>query len=207
MAVTPLPRMTTKYWTVLEQQPAYLTAIGTLAVEIVNIEVLLSELLAAILKIAIDTADAIYFAPQSTGPRLSMIDAAIKTSLVGSPHLKEATACVEKVRHYANKRNDIIHHAWGLHDDSGRISSRRLPFTDRNPARSIPVTDIQEQIYNVRLVAERVLNLIDQLNEGVELPPSRNRQPIPRAGAIPQSSTLLGIDPPGPSLPLISSPE
>lgn len=186
MGKTPSSRAKPKYYTVLEQDPAHLTAIGTLAVEIVNVEVLLAELLAAILGLSLDVADAIFFAPQATGPRISILAAAVATALNGSPHLKEATDCADKARQYANKRNDTLHQAWGYHDDVERVARRPLPFTVHKPPRSVPVTEIEEDVHNVRLLAERIIALADRLNSERDPPaPSRGRPPIPRGGAAP----------------------
>ena len=57
-----------RVYTVLERQPDYLRAIGTACVEIVNLEMMLADLLGAILRIPENAARAIYYAPQKHRP-------------------------------------------------------------------------------------------------------------------------------------------
>jgi hypothetical protein len=132
----------------------------------------------------------------------------ISVSLANSPNLTEATDCIEKARKYANKRNDVLHQAWGLHDGNDRIAQRRLPFTEKHPPRSVSVTEIENDIYNVRMLAGRLFALIDALEEKSEpLPTSHGRQPIPRAAEVKESTSPQEAAPQEQPPPLLSSSE
>ena len=78
-----------KWITVLERQPEYLRAIGTVAVEMVNLELMLSDLLGAILAIP-QTADAIFCGPQATSPRLIILKGVAKEMLKEHPAYSKA---------------------------------------------------------------------------------------------------------------------
>jgi hypothetical protein len=73
------------YVSVLETHaPQYLIAIGTLSVEIVHMEVALASLLGAMTRLPPNVAEAIYFAPQSTGLRIAIVKVSAKEALNNS---------------------------------------------------------------------------------------------------------------------------
>jgi hypothetical protein len=157
MARTGAKRPAPPYVTVLEREPEYLRAIGTLAVEIVNVEVMLAYLLAAITRLSVKIADAMYFAPQAMGARIPIVAGVVRECLGNHPeYLRKANRCLTDARTAYNKRNDIMHHAWGISEDNGRITRRRPPFSEDAPPRHVPITEIKDTIYSTRLLIGRI---------------------------------------------------
>jgi hypothetical protein len=185
------PEPTFEGWrTVLEREPEYLRAIGTMAVEIVNLEAMLAELLSVILRVHSDLADAIYFAPQAVGPRLKILTGAIENALGNFPlYQARALRCASDARELSNKRNDIIHHSWGFHgpvDD--QVATRPLPFTDKHPARHVPLAEVKDAIRRTRLLAGKVIELSNEMGDDKTYAPSPRKPPEPIPAATPESS-------------------
>jgi hypothetical protein len=168
--------------TVLERQPEYLRAIGTMGIEVVNLEAMLAVCLSQILKLSEDIADAIYFAPQATGPRLAIFAAAANAALAEHQNYRDrANDLVERARRLASKRHDFLHQAWGFHTDQTRtsVSSRPLPFIENKPARLVPLTEITDAISRTRRLAGDVIDFTNKLNEDDSYRPSQGKQPEP----------------------------
>jgi hypothetical protein len=148
---------TPTFVTVLEREPEYLRVIGTLTVEIVGVELMLSYLLAAITRLSVKIADAMYFGPQAFGARIPIVAGAAQECLGNHPkYMKEANRCFTGARKISNKRNDIMHHAWGISEESGRITLRRLPFSEDDASKHVPISEIEDAIHTARLLIGRL---------------------------------------------------
>lgn len=172
-----------------------------MAVEIVNLEVMLARLLGPILRLRPKVADAIYFAPQATGPRIAVMIGATREALKLRPdYLELVDDLLKKARDYANKRNDILHQSWGLSDTTGKISTRPLPFTDTKPARYMPVSEIEDNIYNIRVLIGRVRALALQIGDDTTYWPSLKTLPelIRREMAHTRNLLITGVPEPEP---------
>ena len=161
------------YQTALERHPEYLRAIGTVAVEMTNMEVMLADLLSAILGLPDDTAHAIYFAAQATGPRLTLLANASQEALKQFPNYAAKVAdYMRHARKYSNQRNDIMHDSWGLSEEKMQVSRRKTPLHKSPPAKQIPVENVKELIHNIRVLVTDVIYLVDQIDNDPTYIPS-----------------------------------
>jgi hypothetical protein len=184
-----------RHFTVLRQRPDYLRAIGTLSVEVVNMEVFLAHLLSAITKLHVDVSDAIYFAPQAFSPRLQILLGAAKHALKERPeYLSRAVDYAAKAREYGNRRNDIVHNVWGITDSTGEITRKPLPLSDAG--RPVPITEINQTIYNVRILMNSVIELAEQIDNDRTYWPSQKTLPAQAQAAATELHSLLVVDPP-----------
>lgn len=187
--------------TVLERRPDYLQAIGTVAVEIVNMEAMLAVLLSQILKISDDTADAIYFAPHGTGPRLAIFKGVVDTALAGHPkYQSKATKIADRALSLAGKRHEIVHDSWGYHfdEDETQVSLRALPFTAKKPPRLVPLNEVTATIDRVRDTLAEIVDLTNEIYEDPVYQPSRGTPPGPTLIETPGSISPQEDDPPKP---------
>jgi len=154
---------------VLEDDPEYLRAIGTLCVEIANTEFLLADLLGSLLKIRQGLARAMYFSPQYIGPRLAILQNAAETALQGSPDsLRRIATLVREVRRYANRRNDIVQRSWGLVAGKTELQESKILMREGGivKAHHVPIDHVKSAIYSVRLLEAEALELIMFNNKG-----------------------------------------
>jgi hypothetical protein len=166
--------------------PQYLSAIGTLSVEIVHMEVALASLLGAMTRLPPNVAQTIYFAPQSTGLRIAIVKASAKECLRAYPHhLGPAKRCCEDASRLSNKRNEIIHQAWGLNAD-GDISSSALPISEAS-TKHIPLSQIEDVVHRLRLLMARLRDLIDVIATDQTYSPWPERLPARVQGATSNS--------------------
>ena len=178
--------------TTLERHPEYLRAIGTVAVEMTNLEVMLADLFCAVLKLDDDTAHAIYFAPQSTGPRLTIIKNAATEALKDWPNYSaKVMNCIMRAREYANKRNDIIHESWGLSETNRRRVSRRgTPLHKSPPSKLVPISAVRGLIYQIRVLVSNVIYVTDQISGNADYEPSPRKFLAQNPPARPDSTDL-----------------
>jgi hypothetical protein len=192
MAREELEERFTKWVTVLEREPEYLLAIGTVAVEIGNLEVMLGGLFAAITTLPPDTADAIYWAPLATGPRLSILNAAIDTALNNSKtYLRRAKKLATDAQKLANRRNDVIHHTWGLGQSGKVFEVRRMPST-KYTAKPVPINQVKDLVYEIRILVEKVIDLTDELWADPSYTPSIGTRPPPDRPPVPDNHQPYG---------------
>lgn len=164
-------------WTVLERQPEYLRAIGTVAVEIVNMEVMLADLMGSVLRISGREAQAVFFAPQATGPRISMLENAIEESLKPWPkHKAMAANCIERARKYQQRRNDVLHESWGLDAKDGSTVSRSKIPLHQNQKKQVPIIEVYTLVYNIRVLVTNIIHLTELLDADQEFQASPRTQ-------------------------------
>jgi hypothetical protein len=77
------------FQTALERFPDHAKAIGITSVEIANLDIFLSWLFAAILRLPIDVGSAIFLTPNSATARLEMLETAINEMINESTKRKD----------------------------------------------------------------------------------------------------------------------
>lgn len=155
------------YQSMLERYPEHVKAIGMIAVEMTNVEVLLADLLGAMLNLRRPIAEAIYFSPQSTGPRLSIVKNAAKSAL--TPDMaKIVIDLTEEARSCQNTRNDLLHDSWGIDAATSKITRRKLPLHQHKgkvadiKALERLVMDLRHLATDIHLTIPRLHSLIWQ---------------------------------------------
>jgi hypothetical protein len=168
------------YQTVLVSNPRYLKAIGTLSVEITNMEIMLAELLAAILDLPRSFGQTIYWTPRAHSVRIDILNQTAKHAFAGFPKYQgNAGSIAKRALGIANARHEIVHESWGLTPDRTRITRRRLPLHRNSSARRIPLSEITDEITKARKLIGEVISLTKALRADGDYPPSphkRNKQ-------------------------------
>jgi hypothetical protein len=127
---------------VLEKRPDYVNAIGMITIENANLEIFISELLAAVLTIPTDIGQAIYLTPKAAIARLEILERIC--SILFNPNRNKPTteelqkikendgrrimALIPRCRAAIGKRHTIIHDAWGLSELGFEVSRQSLPM-------------------------------------------------------------------------------
>jgi hypothetical protein len=102
------------YQTIMEEFPDHLKAIGTLAVEIVNLEVMLADLLAAMLRIPRRVGHEIYFSPRANSVRVQILQNTAAELLASAPETRSQVISLAKRSLGAiNERSEVLHSSWG----------------------------------------------------------------------------------------------
>ena len=144
----------------LEQRPEYTSAIGLISIEVGVLEMMLGEMLGAILGISADVSQIIYMTPQSYTGRLeilqNVIDAVMKPD---SPGTKKLLGFIKRTRARIQYRNDAVHCVWGVLKSDQKIVTRRpVPFIDKNRPVPVPITELQAQLHKLRELIDEVIS-------------------------------------------------
>ena len=139
------------YQTIMEEFPEHLQAIGTLAVEIVNLEVMLADLLSAMLRIPRRVGHEIYFSPRANSVRVLILQNAAAELLASVPETRgQVISLAKRSLGAINERSDVLHAAWG--------TSNRLWITRRSP----PLTRVPKEA-TARAELSDITNLVGRI--------------------------------------------
>ena len=159
MAAT--PKQPLPYQSVLENRPRYTRAIGMITVELSNLDVILGELLAAILAINVKFGRAIYLAPYASSARLSILgnvsEAIFKEK---SPALLKINNIIGRARGSHTRRDELIHAAWGL--VKKRVHKRNLPLKDTRPSTPVELAHLTLLIRDIRVLITETFSLAQE---------------------------------------------
>jgi hypothetical protein len=111
--------------------------------------------------------------------------------------MKAALKCANKARILANKRNDIVHNSWGLHEERQRIEVRKQPFA-KHPSHHVPLGEIQSAVARARDLAEKIIELTEAIYGDASYSPSLDKQPSPKPAAPSAMQHLPAARPLGP---------
>lgn len=147
--------------TLLHDKPEYLVAIGTLSVEIVNLEILLADFLVTLLKIPDTLAHEIYFTPRSHIGRMDILEHVATVALNDEKfkeHHDRILSLVKRAKGAANMRNLVVHSVWGLSDTKDFVTKRSLPLTRPSAVNNVPapLSEITDEIIKVRFMFEEI---------------------------------------------------
>lgn len=142
----------------LEKFPDHVSTIGMVSIELANLEIELSHLLGALLHIHPQFSHLVYFTPQSTIARLQILESVANSHLVrGTLGHKKITSLVGKARSVMGRRHDAIHQLWGISTSNpSHVVRRKLPFTEANPAQTVPITQLTDLLEGIRELAQDV---------------------------------------------------
>jgi len=153
----PLP----PYQTILERHPTLLRTIGTLSVEVVNLEIMLADLLAAILVLPQAVGREIYFTPNATTVRLNiLLNASLEILAPFDRYRDQVKAIVGRAKAVFGKRNEMMHEAWGIaSSDAKTLTRRKLPFKPENPLTPASVAELSDAINRARFLITSIMDL------------------------------------------------
>jgi hypothetical protein len=151
------------YVSAMERHPEVVKAIGMVSIEIANLDVMMAELLAALLNKPSDIGHVIYHAPRSERVRLDIVDAVVKEMFqdteLQEPHIKElgknVRSWIKRARGLVDKRHEIMHSNWGMDPETLGVTRSRQPM---RPGQLIPVRleELQRIIADTRALITEV---------------------------------------------------
>lgn len=144
---------------VLDKYPEHVQAIGMISVEIANLEILLGELLAALLHVDPHFGRLVYLTPQSFAGRLSILKNVTSDTLVeNTSGRKHIDRLIEKAERLIVKRHRMIHDSWGTDaTNPKKIVRRSLPYKESNPAKPVPISDLTDMVEDIRGLCDEVM--------------------------------------------------
>lgn len=159
MARPRLPGMVSAPKSTLERHPEHVQAIGMISIEMANLEIMLGELLAALLHVAPAFGRIIYLTPHAALGRLAILEN------VTAAHLVEKTEgrtyidkIIKRTRAVIGKRHKYIHDSWGVSlDDPTKIVKQSLPFDHKDtPAEPIHINELTGLVTDIRELTDDV---------------------------------------------------
>lgn len=137
--------------TIMEEFPEHLRAIGTLAVEIVNLELMLAELLSALLRVPRRAGNEIYFTPRANTLRVQILQNVAAELLASVPEAKGRVISLAKRAIGAiNERSKVLHDAWAT-PDRLRVYRHPAPLT-RKPKEPPQPAKLSEIIKHITII-------------------------------------------------------
>jgi hypothetical protein len=153
-----------KYRSSLERRPKFVKAIGMISIENSSLEVLLAELLSALLGIHGDFGILIYFTPKAAIPRLDMITNVVEPSIGGHPELTaKVRNVVKRAKTAVGKRHDVMHALWTLADHPAEgVQQIFLPSLD---AGEVQLSTLDRLVADYRALIEDVGPMITDVQK------------------------------------------
>jgi hypothetical protein len=156
----------------LVDHPDYVNAIGMISIENGNLEMALADLLGVTLHIRVDIARAVYFTPRAAFLRIDILDAAAQSALrpkrggdrfyenepAKAAALKAISEVVSKARSVVGRRHAVIHDAWGLSDETGKVQRYTLPVQEE-AGRTEDISTLRSLIRDFRDVITQAKSL------------------------------------------------
>jgi hypothetical protein len=167
----------------LEKYPEHVRAIGMISIESANLDIMFSDLLAAVLDIPEQISHAIFLTPRSATVRVEIFENVAKyafpiydTSKMDEEpkklseevnrrqrnDRKRVEALLSRARAIANKRHQVIHEAWGLNVETLEVSRRPLPIKPGSQFTPIPIGTLTTIIRDLRFLIDEVILLRDE---------------------------------------------
>src|SRR5713101_7102693 len=121
------PQMTS----ILENHPDHVMAIGMITIEVGNMELAMGQLLARVLGLGPDIAQAIYFTPRDAIARLDMMINVAKFALAKDKlNLSNVTNLLLRAKTVMGKRHNIIHDNWAQSSDGAAVMRMTMPLKE-----------------------------------------------------------------------------
>lgn len=167
MAKAKKPPEPARLRSVLERHPKYAQSIGMISAEVAVLDIVLGELLAALLHIGPGFGRTIYLTPHASSARLKILENVLVDSLVeGSKGFKVVKDFVRRAKAIMGRRHDYIHNVWGLKESQpGKVSMRALPYRENQESRLVPLNELKEQQNKIRDLIEDVMRETDRINK------------------------------------------
>jgi hypothetical protein len=152
------------YQSTIEHFPEFAQAIGMISIEVANLEILLGQLLGALLHIDRYFGETVYLTPQANLARLAILRNVVRDTFyertTAREHLEDLLERAEKL---IGKRHQLIHNAWGLAVDNQNIVSRRsVPFKEHEPAKPVAISELTDMLASIRQLCTDVKETADE---------------------------------------------
>jgi hypothetical protein len=151
----------------LESQPEYAQAIGLISVETGVMELLLGDLLAALLGTPTRLGQLIYLTPQSYSARLQILKNVAEYFLEeGGKGIKTINGLVKRAKSRIQFRHDTVHSVWGVAvKDRKTVLKRQAPFLERRPAKPVLITELKTDLHHLRVLCDEIIEAIDVIRD------------------------------------------
>ncbi|WP_439573494.1 hypothetical protein [Phreatobacter sp.] len=161
----------------LIEHPEHLQAIGELSVEMSNLELAYSNLLSLLLDINPSVAEAIYFTPKASIPRLDVIANVAACLFPDDKHEHRVIIAkfVGRGRAAFGRRHDIIHHHWGVSSEDGFPVSVARPL--KKPPEPVPLVQIRSHIDDCRRLMSDIFHYVATIQEHLQSKSSGEKSP------------------------------
>ena len=157
---------TDTFVSIMEEFPEYVHAIGMISIELADLEASLADLLAVLLDVDTDMAQALYFSPKVVIPRLEIlrnVDEVLHAG--GELDEKEVRAIRKKLKEVIKEaqkvmgeRNGLLHAAWAAEGD--RVYYGTYPLKEGKMA-PIALEEIEAVVERIRGLNNDVYELVD----------------------------------------------
>lgn len=189
--------------------PAHLQAIGLISVEISSMEVMLGDLLGALLNLSPDESHLIYFTPRAAIARIDvLVNVAICNTFDAHPVIRaKAVSLAKRAKAVMGKRHDIIHAHWVPLADWTMVGRVKAPIDFSEMPAEVKLEDLTQLARDVQSLIREVRLFIDEAAEALRpetWPQTRARSARTAAGLTQDSHRLEALlqarkDQPGPS--------
>jgi hypothetical protein len=154
-----LPAAQPPHQSTIAKRPEYATAIGMVSIEIGNLEILLGELLAALLHIDPHFGRVVYLTPQNNMARIQIIENVMNDTLVeGSVGWTHIKSLLTRAKAVVGKRHELIHNSWGLAvEDRAKVIRRSVPFKNSQPAKQVPIQELNDLVEKIRILCTEIV--------------------------------------------------
>jgi hypothetical protein len=147
--------------------PDHVHAIGMMVVEMTSMEVMLGDVLAALLDLDADAAHQLYFTPKATIARLDMLLNVVETHAFDK--LPTVRASIKNLTHRSkalmDKRHKIIHAHWLVSGDARLVGRLQPPFDHQNGPDEEALEDLKRLVSDIRQLTHDARHLCDQIAE------------------------------------------
>jgi hypothetical protein len=148
--------------------PAYVHAIGMMVVEMTSLEVMLGDLLAALLGLEHGEAHQIYFTPKAAIARIDVLANLVECDAFNDfPAIRKGTTAIAKrAKALMGKRHDVIHAHWYVSYDGKMVGRIRPPFEGETVAdEDVELETLQALVTNIRHLTREARLFSDQIEE------------------------------------------
>ncbi|HMK79377.1 MAG TPA: hypothetical protein VK438_06985 [Xanthobacteraceae bacterium] len=161
----------------LTQRPDYVSAIGMVALETVDLEIRLAGLFAAIVGLSSRVAQAIYFSPKAEQARMDILRNAANAAYHVSPSrtgnqakqkrdaLLKVETLLKRSEKVIRKRHRVVHDDWNISEKEKTVTRRPVGGELERPRTPVPISDLSDIIKQLRELIDDVYDLSKEFKE------------------------------------------
>jgi hypothetical protein len=147
--------------------PNYVLQIGMITIEITNLEVMLGDLLGALLDFDDDMSHGIYFTPKAAIARMDvLVNVAESPRFSDHPELRASVVKVaSRAKALMGQRHDIIHAHWVASDDGKMVGRLRPPFSSDLKQEIVELRVLKKLVADIRVLIKETRYAMDEIYE------------------------------------------
>ncbi len=153
----------------LRFHPDHVHEIGMITVEITSLEMMLGDLLGALLNLEDEVSHDIYFTPRVAIARLDVLINVVGTTQFNAH--SELRGAVKKVvtraKALIGQRHDLIHAHWTISFDGTAVGRLRLPSDADFIPDTVTLRSLKKLVEDIRALVKEVRHVIDRAYEAL----------------------------------------